>query len=344
MNIPKYARYEYCNRRACEFLEEFGITTFPIEVEAIILQNKWGLVKYSELMNSFSCDLNTVIKCLGSNDGYTQFDGYNYTIAYNDSSELGNRKRFTLMHEVGHIYLGHLKDFESTLLYRGSLTKSEYKVLENEANAFARNVLAPTSLIAHLKNKSKNSIAEHFGLTPKAASTRISFYYKDLQINQATNITKRLYYIFSNFYYKRKCKICNVSLTQKDPYCPICGSNNLLWGDGKMRYPVKIILNQNSKALRCPICDNEDVPIDGEYCPICGTMLVNKCTNVDEYGNGCGNFAAGNARYCIYCGAPTTFLQNKILEPWKNYEFTENSSSDSFLSIPDVVDEELPFY
>ena len=80
MKIPQYARYEYCNKRACEFLEEFSIKSFPIDVKSIIYKSRWGLVKYSELMKRFSCNRTTVIRCLGSTDGFTTWDGYNYTI------------------------------------------------------------------------------------------------------------------------------------------------------------------------------------------------------------------------------------------------------------------------
>ena len=145
MKIPQYARYEYCNKRACDFLEEFHIKSFPIDVESIIHQKNWGFVKYSELMKEFNCSRTRVIHILGSKDGFTIWDESNYTISYNDDPSFGDRTRFTLMHEIGHIYLHHLTDFEATKLYRGSLTKQENKILENEANAFARNVLVPTS-------------------------------------------------------------------------------------------------------------------------------------------------------------------------------------------------------
>ena len=150
MKVPQYARYGYCYTKSCEFLEEFKIKAFPINVLEIVHQQKWGLVPYSEFMNEFHCDRQTVIRILGSSDGYTIWDGTNYSIAYNDDPKLGDRIRFTIMHEIGHIYLSHLLDFEATKIYRGSLTKSENRVLENEANAFARNVpVSYTHLRAH---------------------------------------------------------------------------------------------------------------------------------------------------------------------------------------------------
>lgn len=344
MNIPKYARYDYCNRRACEFLEEYDINSFPIDVEKLIYDNKWGLTKYSEIMKKFSCDLETVIRCLRSKDGYTQLDDDNYSIAYNDAKQLGNRKRFTLMHEIGHIYLRHLTDFETTRLYRGSLTKEENRVLENEANAFARNVLVPSVMLQQLKNKSASNIARQFGITVKASETRLDLYQKDLYLNEINFIMPRLSIIFYNFYYKKRCLTCeNSAIGKSINFCPICGQNTLKWGDGKMIYP-KIAVNEKGKPKRCPICDNEETLHEGNYCQICGTYLLNECSDEE-----CGSTLPSNARYCPLCGAKSLFLRNEILNIW-NYQ----PKSNGFMNIPDeyenieipdgVLDEGLPFH
>ena len=182
MKIPTYARYDYCVKKACEFLEEYDISSYPIDVEKVITDSHWGLTPYSLLMKRFKCDRETVIRCLRSKDGYTQLDADNYSIAYNDDPALGDRKRFTLMHEIGHIYLNHLVDFDITLLCRGSLSQDENKVLENEANAFARNVLVPVTLVQQLTNKTPENISAKFGITYHAATTRQALFKKDYKI------------------------------------------------------------------------------------------------------------------------------------------------------------------
>ena len=334
MKIPTYARYDYCAKRACEFLEEYSISSYPIDVEKIITDSHWGLTPYSLLMEQFNCDRETVIRCLRSKDGYTQLDKDNYSIAYNDDPALGDRKRFTLMHEIGHIYLNHLVDFDITLLYRGSLSQDENKVLENEANAFARNVLAPVSLVQQLTDKAPKNISAKFGITYHAASTRRDFFRRDYEIVDSNGLLQRMRNIFYKFYNKTTCNKCNASFSFRyRNFCPICGSKNTLkWGDGKMKYTTKILLDQNSKAVRCPVCDNEEISPNGNYCHICGTCLVNRCTNTDDaYEQPCGALAAANARYCIYCGAPTTFFQNNLLKAWTQENLT------GFENIPDDV-------
>lgn len=339
MKIPTYARYDYCAQKACEFLEEFNIISYPIDVEKIIYQQKWGLTPYSLLMKEFNCDREKVIRCLRSKDGYTQFDGINYSIAYNDDPMLGDRKRFTLMHEIGHIYLNHLKDFDITLLYRGSLSNAENKVLENEANAFARNVLAPVSMYLTLKNKSINNISSTFGISLSAAETRKNFIHKDIELIKNLELAQKFMLVYYRFMNKQKCSVCNTQFFFKHKYCPICGSKNTLErGDGNnMKYPL-LETHKNNKLKECPICGNEETYIEGEHCQICGTNLINRCTNTNYEHS---DYLPTNARYCPICGYQSSFLHNGILKAWNHTK--TRSISDGFLNIPDCIDEELPF-
>lgn len=353
MVIPKHARYDYVNKKACEFLEEFNIKSFPFDIFNIIKLNNWGICLYSELMEEYECDRETVIRCLGSKDGFTQIDANNYTIAYNDDKSLGNRIRFTLMHEVGHIYLKHLEDFESTRIFRGSLSKEENIVLENEVNSFARNVLVPTSMLQQLEDKSPENISRKFGITTPAAITRLSFFNTDQQINKNTGITKNLLNVFLKFYYKKRCLNCGYTNNGRNVnYCSICGNNSFKWGDGTMIYEEKVQIDKNSKAVRCPICDNEEILDNGEFCHICGTYLVNHCDkrywNNGSYNDGdepCGKLLPANARYCPVCGNRSTFLNDNILKEWNHKENNPSAymSPGHFMDLPDGIDEELPF-
>ncbi len=345
MKIPFYARYDYCIDRSCEFLEEFNITQFPVDPFAIIKSNNWGLATYSEMAKEYNCTINDVIVSVKSKDARTIFNGNNYTIAYNDHKPK-KRILFTLIHEIGHIYLNHLVDFENTEIYRGGLSKEENKVLENEANTFTRNVLAPATFVELLKDKSKNVLSKYFGLSYPAAKTRLDFLERDIQYIKQSGIQSRLYRIFYKFYYRYGCRNCNAIIVIKNAkYCPICGDKRLRWGDGKMIY-TKIDTYENNKLKVCPTCQNEETEIEGNYCHICNTLLVNRCDNryydstSSEEMERCGQNLPSNARFCPKCGSPSTFYNDRILKAWNYSERTV----DKFMDIPDgVMDEGLPF-
>lgn len=361
MKIPRYARYDYCVKRACDFLEEYEISSYPINVEKIITDNNWGLTPYSLLMKQFNCDRNTVIRCLRSKDGYTQLDDNNYSIAYNDDPALGDRIRFTLMHEVGHIYLNHLVDFDITLLHRGELSERENKILENEANAFARNVLVPISLVTHLKNQTLENISVKFGITHRAADTRRKLFRIDSQIIDSQNLIQRMSDIFRKFYNKTTCIKCNASfLLPYRIFCPICGSKNTLkWGNGIMKYKEYQTTSEGF-VESCLRCGNEKIM--GDFCQICGAPVRNYCTSYldNESPDQCNNNMplSGNSRYCPKCGSMSLFYQYDILNDWniehdqfiEENTFGETNETDGFMHIPDPeepvfpeIDEELPF-
>ena len=339
MKIPKYARYDYCAIKANEFINKYKLYFFPIEPLKIIQHEKWGLTKYSELMSEYGCDLDTVIRCLKSKDGYTILDENNYSIAYNDLIEANGRITFTLMHEIGHIYLNHLIDFEKTNIYRSDMTNSENDVLEKEANAFTRNVLAPVDVVNSLNNLSKSYISNFFGITEGAAKTRLDLLATDKNNNKITDVNFKLNIFFDEFYRKRHCAICNNALIIKKNvyFCPICGGNSFNEDrSNTMEYDDEYQLDENGKVVEeCVTCRNIDLPSGGVFCKICGKPVVNKCTNPT-----CGRPSDGKSRYCIHCGSETTFFKHELLYPW-DYHLSQSSSEFTPSNYED--DDDLPF-
>jgi len=143
--------------------------------------------------------------------------------------------------------------------------------------------------------------------------------------------------LYYNFIYKKQCNTCNAKILQKNgKYCPICGQKTLQWGDGKMIYE-KLNTYDNGKLKECPIYENEETNIAGSRCQICGTYLVNNCTLDDcEYST---TELPSNARYCPICGSESTFYRNGFLKEWNFKEQISNG----FMSVPDGIDDELPF-
>ncbi len=75
----------------------------------------------------------------GKGDAVTQNRGASIFILYNDERPLV-RKRFSVAHELGHLYLGHLHGNSST--YLDAISFDEF-----EANTFAAHLLMPPTLL-----------------------------------------------------------------------------------------------------------------------------------------------------------------------------------------------------
>lgn len=109
-----------------------------------------------------------------SRDGFTYYDNKEYSIFYNESRPY-NRIRFTIAHELGHIFLNH-----HNLVSVNMLAKKDYyynPIWEQQANVFARNILLPADIAKGLKNYSHQEISNTFELSIQMVDLR----YKTLQ-------------------------------------------------------------------------------------------------------------------------------------------------------------------
>lgn len=323
--IIRTPRYRYVHQRVKDFVQEMKINSLPVDPIKLIEINKWTLRTFQFYAQKHGVSLKDVIEAYGTEDAFTVYCNGNYSIAYNDRIRSIGRIRFSLMHEIGHIYLRHLEEFNKTILSRGGLTKQEYKALESEADTFAAEVLAPYEVMLALEWSNYKIIQKMCGLSVQAAQIRASQIF-NLRLNGALwDYDSPIIKYFYNFIFKRYCTSCSYYFVSNSAkYCPICG-NKLKWGEGTMIYDDGYILDENGKAKICPRCENEE-PELGDYCSICGAYLINECTDVigiDFNGNefiekqGCHSIASGNARYCTICGNPTTFYRAGFLLPWE---------------------------
>ena len=147
--IPDEPRYSYVRQRAYRLLCELEIDRLPIDPWAIAkaLENI-HVLKWTELRdNCHQADPLSIDK-EGADAKTQHIRGRNdYLVVYDDRVKSFGRIRWTIAHEIGHIVLGHLVSFDATALCRGSLTETEYKVLEREADCFAVNLLAPMTIM-----------------------------------------------------------------------------------------------------------------------------------------------------------------------------------------------------
>lgn len=330
MIFPHTARYDRVMIKVNNLFLQENITSFPVNPFQIIKNNRWGLLTYSEIADEQGAWIEDIIDAFQSEDGYTIFDGTNYTIAYNDTIQNQGRIKFTLMHEIGHIYMNHLVDFDETVLMRSELTEKKYRILENEANAFARNTLAPVIVVKELNLKTGTDVADYFGLSQAAATVRLKSLIMDYRQLLSPFIRFQRKH-FSQFIeaalYTKQCLICSHHFVdQEAEFCPVCGYGALLNRKGVDPMIYKgYFLDDSSRAVVCPNCENEHLNYEGDICKICGTNLVNKCaptyvtgeTGYNYLEENCEAKLDGDARYCTKCGNESTFFQQGLLKDWK---------------------------
>ncbi|NTW70642.1 MAG: ImmA/IrrE family metallo-endopeptidase [Eubacteriaceae bacterium] len=201
---------------------------------------------------------------------------------------------FTLAHEFGHIFLKHAE-------IPDSLKSKKIQAEEDlEADEFAGRLLMPKSTIENCSFRSSSEVSAKFLVSDQA-------------------LYKRLLHL--DLLHKRKsdpvsvCPNCwNNDITSYYDFCPVCGiplhDKN---GVFALTYSDSYNVDLNGRAFPCPKCGNDHYGKDDESCNVCGSGLVNMCTNPT-----CSTFYLndGESRYCNDCGSPTTFLRDGILNDW----------------------------
>ena len=78
--------------------------------------------------------------------------------------------RFTAAHEIGHIILRHFHDYEYY-----NLSEQEEKILDQEANIVAGELLMSKQLIISSKLNTLKSLAKRFKVSEQAVEVRLKF-------------------------------------------------------------------------------------------------------------------------------------------------------------------------
>ena len=289
--IPRRARFHRSEDIADAFLIKMNVTKLPFSPLDALHQIGVKISTYGKIANKLKYSYDEIAKTFESADGYSAYDANanKYVVIYNETRLPPERQRWTLAHELGHIVLEHFTEFTETRLARGGLTDNESRVLEQEADAFASEVLAPGLVLFESgAYRNRDTIQDVCGISYTAAKYKAQY----LSSSAAyANIPKYMLLRkqFFEFMHIQYCPVCHALFVIKDAdYCPICGGIHHTWynpnltifeflkderGDiHQMIYPVPDFHN-------CPKCDNEEISADDAYCKICGTTLVNVCNN-----------------------------------------------------------------
>ncbi|MDM5332851.1 ImmA/IrrE family metallo-endopeptidase [Ureibacillus composti] len=363
--IPGKPRFSDATMKGYQLLNALDIRELPVDPFKIIEQcPNWYVQSWSELRKATGHKDPYNLKQKGIEARTQILRGSNeYLIVYDDTySE--SRIRWTIAHEIGHIVLGHLSDFEETALNRGGLTKKQYGVLEVEAHWFAEAILAPNALlhlfsikeaqeIAFLCDISKNAsekCEKHLNNFPwnnqpeerELLRNFYPFFYRD-QHKQAIKdgIDKfygsSLYPDFSKIC--RICRNCNAYIDDSlQVNCHICGKELPIIETPFVHLPQPGIFYIYSDFQKGQFYPSYDVDENKRllFCPVCRNHEFSpdakhcKICGTSLF-NQCHSEQtnlSGEFRYCPSCGDQTVFESSGLYDYLKEIE------------IPDLLDYE----
>ena len=144
--------YRYTEKQVVQLYKELNIRTIPIDPWDIAKRKGYEVIPFSKankIVTAFfyKCEVN-------GGASYWSARAQKYIIYYNDDKNVTFQK-FTIMHEIGHIILGHKEDSE---------------LAERMANYFAAYSLAPSPLIAKYSCEDNIDLMNIFEVSDQCAN------------------------------------------------------------------------------------------------------------------------------------------------------------------------------
>lgn len=148
-----YGKYKQARNASWQCLIDYNIDSLPVKVSRIAKQTDIVLLN------------NSAVNLLSENEsGITLMQDDKLYIVYADEQS-PQRCRFTIAHELGHIFLGHLFAKNG----KGFATTDD---AEHSANVFARDLLAPACVLHELHATNAAAIANLCDISLEAATYR----------------------------------------------------------------------------------------------------------------------------------------------------------------------------
>jgi Zn-dependent peptidase ImmA (M78 family) len=310
MRIPEIPREAWAADCAKQFIMDnaiFGIPVYPIRIA-----KRMGWAVYTVGYISRKCDIPRD-QVLNGKDGDSYYCGGKYAIVY-DENRYARKVTYTIAHEIGHIVLGHLVNFDQTSVLNGELSDHEYWVLDREAEIFAANLLMPCDAIsAHFKAPvtvpGLGKLINRFVVSWQSMIIRLD----ELGLcNKCEIAVLLLQWEAKKNHRDTRLSIFEIGkkLAKQFRFINICTGEvpQAMVTPPKMTRPFEAPgMDANMRYLSCPFCGNDDFSAEASYCKRCGTYLFNECTNVEESFSGyCGKRNVSDALYCEYCGSTTS--------------------------------------
>lgn len=158
MNIKLSSeRCEEIKKEVVNMFEKYNVNCVPIN--GFEIANKMGVKVIPYSTNS---EYKRQLCLKESEDGFSVLYKNQWYIFYNDEKIFG-RINNTMLHEIGHIVLGHTEDSQ---------------LAEKEVNFFAKYALVPPVLVHKLQISTVEEIAKVFNVSNEAAYYALNYYKK----------------------------------------------------------------------------------------------------------------------------------------------------------------------
>lgn len=185
MKMINYGKYKNVRNAAWQVLIDYKINKLPVKVTNIVKQAN------IKLLNNSDCNF------LKNNQlGVSIYIENEWYIIVDDTMKI-ERIRFTIAHELGHIFLGH----ESLLHRTPNSIFIEKPEEETEADMFAARLLAPACVLWGLNLRTPEEIAKICNISYQAAvyrAKRMEILYKR-NMFLTSDLEKQVYSNFSEF-------------------------------------------------------------------------------------------------------------------------------------------------
>lgn len=254
--IPDKPRFDYVTQTAYKFLLECGYSRFPISPYDVLeeLRDYVVCLPWSKAKKELNSKDPFHLRQLQAEGRTIRMRGNGmYCIVYDDVTvNSPDRIAWTIMHEIGHIILGHLTEFSETALNRGGITSKQYGVLEVEAHYFAAEFLMPTAILKYFKGITVDEIALLFGVSEEAANKKYNRVFKSDYLPNG-EYDKR---VIRNFYKFLVTKANDA----------IYRSIYRTWG---IPWKTKYVM----VCRKCPVCYSYIDDPKAKHCVYCGSVI-----------------------------------------------------------------------
>ena len=163
-----YSNYTNARDNAWCYLIRHKVKELPVDVFALCRKDKIAMVPYSAPESRHMAELVGVGDWVDRTDGFAVQIAGTSAIFWNDTLPI-TRQRFTVAHELGHIFNGDLC-FVPT--FRNKEPSENDDPQETAANIFAARILSPACVLWALNVKDANTVAELCNISQTAATWR----------------------------------------------------------------------------------------------------------------------------------------------------------------------------